>query len=219
MHTLSAEEARRLLAAATGDRLEAVYALALATGMRQGELLGLHRRNVDLETGVIQVRESVGRVVGHGFVFAETKTGKARRVDITTAAIDALRQHRRRQNQERLRLGPTWADLDLVFANELGNPIEHGNLLRRSFAPLLERAGLPHIRFHELRHTAVSLLLAAGVPVHIVSRMVGHSQIAITVDTYAHVTPNDLGQAVDAMERLLKTPLSLQEVDSAGTSS
>jgi integrase len=109
------------------------------------------------------------------------------------------------QNEERLRLGSVWDERDLVFPNEIGRPIEAGNLVRRSFSPLLKRAGVPRIRFHDLRHTAASLLLAEGKHPKIVADMLGHSQIGITLDLYSHVTPTLQQEAADAMDRLLGT--------------
>jgi integrase len=101
-----------------------------------------------------------------------------------------------------LQLGAVWDDHDLVFANEIGRPLEQGNVLRRSFWPILERAALPRCRFHDLRHTCATLLLQQGVHVKIVSEMLGHSNIKITLDVYSHVLPNMQTQAVDAMHRL-----------------
>ena len=118
-------------------------------------------------------------------------------------AIDTLRLHRSRQAEERLQLGRAWDDLDLVFCNEIGRPVEHGNLMRRSFWPLLEKANLPRIRFHDLRHTATTLLLLRGVHVKIVSEMLGHGIIKITLDIYSHVLPDIQEQATAAMDALL----------------
>ena len=121
---------------------------------------------------------------------------------LTRAAVDALRRHRARQLEERL-AAIAWEDNGLVFANEVGRPVEATNLLRRSFHPLLERAGLPHIRFHDLRHTAATLLLAQGMHPKIVAEMLGHSAIAVTLDLYSHVTPTMQRQAADAMDAIL----------------
>ena len=117
-------------------------------------------------------------------------------------AVEALRERRLAQNKERLR-AQTWADNDLVFSNGVGNPIEKDNLLRRSFAPLLERAGLPHIRFHDLRHSAASMMLAANVNPKIVQERLGHSSISTTMDTYSHTLPSLQADAAEKMDRLL----------------
>ena len=203
MHTLSAEQAAHFLRTAASERLEALYVLALATGMRQGELLALRWRDVDLEKGVLAVRGSLARHKGEGLVIGETKTGRVRQVALGRTAVDALRRHRAAQNVERLRLGSIWEDADLVFTNELGGPADARNVLRRSFVPLLARAGLDSIRFHDLRHSAATLLLGQGMHPKIVAEMLGHSQIAVTLDLYSHVTPMMHRQAADALDTLL----------------
>jgi integrase len=124
-------------------------------------------------------------------------------VTLTKQAVEALRQHRSRQVEERLQMGGAWEDNGLVFANEVGRPIEVSNLVSRSFRPLLERADLPRIRFHDLRHTAATLMLGRGVHPKVAADMLGHSQIAITLDLYSHVTPTMQRQAVEALEAAL----------------
>jgi len=201
--TLSIEQVSRLLKTAEGDRLEALYVAAVMTGMRQGELLGLHWRDVDLERGAIQIRGTMSAMTT-GLRFAETKTrGSRRQVLIGQRAVDALRRHRAAQAQERLRLGTAWEDNDLVFANQVGKPIPASNLLKRSFEPLLKRAGLPRIRFHDLRHTAATLLLEQDVNAKVVQEMLGHTRISTTLDLYSHVTPTMQRQAADAFDSLL----------------
>ncbi len=203
MRTLSPEQARAFLSSVGEDRLGAVYVLAISTGLRQGELLALRWRDVDLDTRTLSVRATLQRTAD-GLVLAETKTARSRRqVMLTDAAVAALRRHRVSQAQERLRLGSAWEDGDLVFANEVGGAVEASNLLRRSFRPLLKAAGLPTIRFHDLRHTAATLLLGRGVHPKIVSEMLGHSQIAVTLDTYSHVTPSMQRDATRAMDEVL----------------
>jgi len=203
MATLTPEEAQRVIEAARGERLGAVYTLALTTGMRRGELLGLRWRDVDLERGAVQVRASL-QWTKEGPAFAEPKTERSRRqITLAKIAIDTLRAHRLAQAEERLRRGPAWEDNDLVFANEVGRPVYPNNMVRRSFEPLLKRAGVRRVRFHDLRHSAATLLLAEGVHPKIVSEMLGHSQIAMTLDLYSHVTPTMQRQAADAMDVVL----------------
>ena len=200
--TLSPEEAARLLKAALSDRLHGLYVLALTCGLRQAELLGLRWRDVDLSGAVLSVRQQVYRLQG-AWQFTEPKTKAGRRtISLSGSAVEALRERRLAQNKERLR-AQTWADNDLVFCNRVGNPIEKGNLLRRSFAPLLERAGLPHIRFHDLRHACASLLLAEGVHPKVVQERLGHASISTTMDTYSHVLPSLQADAAERMDRLL----------------
>jgi integrase len=126
---------------------------------------------------------------------------KKRYDPLTRAAVTALRQHRVRQVAERLATGVGgWQDLDLVFPNAVGRPINASNLLHQRFHPLLKRAGLPRIRFHDLRHTYATIALGRGVPLKVVSDALGHSSIAITADTYMHVTPGMSRAAADAMD-------------------
>lgn len=137
------------------------------------------------------------------------KTAKScRKVALTAMAVEALRQHRTRQLEERLRLGEAWgdgSDQNFVFPNGVGKPMEGTDLLRSHFYPLLIRAGLPRIRFHDLRHTAATLMLLERIPVKVVSEMLGHSTIAITLNLYSHVLPEMQQEATAAMDRLLSS--------------
>jgi integrase len=202
---LSLDQARAVLAAAEEDRLGALCVVALTSGMREGELLGLRWRDVDLGAGVVAVRSTLYRADG-GLHLGEPKTARSRRsVHLTGEAVAALRRHRERQVAERLRLGPAWEDNDLVFASEVGRPVERQNMLRRSFHPLLRRAGVPRVRFHDLRHSTATLLLGMGVHPKIVSEILGHATVAITLDTYSHVTPAMHRGAAEAMSSLLRS--------------
>jgi integrase len=205
MCPLTPEQAKLLLKVAheTGDRLEAVYVLAIHTGLRQGELLGLKWDDVDLEDGSLQVRRTL-TITKNGPLFTSPKTtGSRRSVKLTSHAIEAVRHHLERQLGEIDRVGSLWSENGLIFASEMGESLNRHNLTRRSFKPLLKRAGLPQIRFHDLRHTCATLLLTRNVNPKIVSEMLGHSSIAITLDTYSHVLPNMRDQAAAAMEEAL----------------
>jgi integrase len=204
MTTWTPVQALQFLAAAESDPLEALYILAVTCGIRQGELLALEWSDVDLDHRSIAIRSTLSRTKT-GLTIGETKSGKARQVCIGSRAVEALRQHRTRQIEERLRGGRLWDDQHLVFTNGLGRPLEATNLRRRSFAPLLVRSGVPKIRFHDLRHTAATLLLQQDVHPKIVSEMLGHSQIAITLNLYSHVTPTMQRQAAETMDSLLAT--------------
>jgi integrase len=189
--TFTAEQARSLLKAVQGDRLEALYVLAITTGMRQGELLGLRWQDVDLERRRLQL-------------VRQLKTRQSRRaVVLPELAATALVDHRDRQAAEREQQGAGWEEHDLVFPNTVGGPLDPHNLRQRSFFPLLIRAGLPRIRFHDLRHSCATLLLSEGVHPKIVSDLLGHSQIGITLDLYSHVTATMQAVAAEAMGRLL----------------
>jgi integrase len=200
---LSPAEARQLLAAAGGDRLEALYLLAVSTGMRQGEILGLGWEDADLDEGVVRVRRTLTLARG-GPRLAEPKTrGSRRQVRLTAGAVEALGRHRERQGAERAAAGDSWNDRGLVFTTTIGTPIRRAKLHRESWKPLLRRAGVRDVRFHDLRHTCATLLLTKGVHPKIVSEMLGHSSIAITLDIYSHVIPGLGGVAASAMEEAL----------------
>ena len=174
--------------------------LAIMTGMRQGELLGLHWHEVDLEIETIHVRSQLKR----GGVLGSPKTDSSRRqLDLPAIAIEALRRQRIRQIHERFGAGASWSESDLVFTNSVGNAINPANLRNRSFIPLLKRAGLPAIRFHDLRHSTATLLLSLGCNPKVVQELLGHSQIGITMDVYSHALPTMQKDAMSALNRLL----------------
>ena len=203
---LSAEETKKLLTTAgeARDRFEALYVLAVTTGLRQGELLALRWDDVDLEDGVLRVRRTLTRAKG-SYSLGEPKTARSRRsVSLTASVVEALRAHLDRQLEEIDRVGSGYQDGGLVFATERGTVVNPSNLRRRSFAPLLGRAKLPGIRFHDLRHTCATLLLAKNVNPKVVSEMLGHASIAITLDTYSHVLPNMQDSAARALEEALR---------------
>ena len=204
MHVLTSEQARIFLAAVVHDPLDALYVLALTTGMRRGELLALHWAAVNLDAGFVQVRFTLQHLVGQ-VVYSPPKTARSRRkVALSVLAIAALQKHRERQERERALAGADWVENDLVFPNAHGGPMEGSYFLRRKFAPMLKRAGLPHIRFHDLRHTAATLLLMQGIHPKIVSEMLGHSTVSITLDTYSHVLPDMQRDATEAFDRLFR---------------
>ena len=195
------DQITHLLEAARSDRLEALYVLALTTGLRQGELLGLRWADIDIDARRLTVRQQVQRTRA-GWVFTEPKTTKSRRnVVLPAVATDALARHRVRQIEEQLRAGASWQSLDLVFTSRLGGPIEKQNLARRSFQPLLAGAGLPKIRFHDLRHSAATLLLTQGVHPKVVQERLGHANISVTMDIYSHVLPTLQQDAADRLDR------------------
>jgi integrase len=205
MHPLSAHEAHKLLETAQGDRLEALYVLAIHTGMRRGELLGLKWSDVDLENSRIGIRRTLTRTDGgKRYTLGDPKTKRSHRtVRITPQAVEALRRHLTNQMEEMERLGDIYIDQGLVFTTEVGTPINPSNLRQRSFAPLLERAGLPRITFHDLRHTCASLLFQKNVHPKLVQELLGHASVAITLDTYSHMVPGMGSEAADAMADVL----------------
>lgn len=202
---LDPEQAGALLRAAASDRLEALYVLAVHTGMREGELLGLKWEDVSLdgEEPVLRLRRALVREAGK-VALGELKTPKSRRqVRLTRAAAGALRAHLARQMEEIERAGPSYRPGGLVFATESGSPINPSNLRNRSFKPLLRRAGLAGICFHDLRHTCATLLLTRNVHPKLVQELLGHATISMTLDTYSHFLPSMGNQTVRAMEAAL----------------
>lgn len=190
MRALTADEARHLLQMVQGDRLEAFLVLALSTGMRSGELLGLTWRAVDFDRGSVAVVASL-QPSPEGLRLMEVKTNRSRRViDIEPRVVAALRRHRASQEMERRVAGVAWQESDLVFTSELGAPLDGRDLIRKWFRPLLSRSGLPPIRIHDLRHSYASIALARGVHPKVVQEALGHSTIAVTLDLYSHVVPS-----------------------------
>ena len=203
MRPLTSEEAPRLLQAAHGNGLEALYVLAVTTGMRQGELLALRWQDVDIKNGTVSVRRTLTRNGGI-IELGEPKTKKSRRsICLTPRAIEALEAHLERQLREIGILGDRYKDQGLLFTTSTGRAINPSNLRQRSFARLLKEARLPHIRFHDLRHTCATLLLAQGTHPKYVQELLGHATIAITLDTYSHVMPGMGDQTARDMQDVL----------------
>ena len=200
---MSPEQVKMLLDAASGDRLEALYVLAVHSGLRQGELLGLKWDDIDLEAGALHVRRALTTARGGPRLAAPKTKGSRRRVSLTGAAAEALKGHLECQLEEIDRAGSLWQENGLVFASEASAPLDRRDVTSRRFKPLLERAGLPHFRFHDLRHTCATLLLTQNVNPKVVSEMLGHSSIAITLDTYSHVLPTMQDSAARALEEAL----------------
>jgi integrase len=202
----------QMLVAAKGHRWEALYNLAVTTGMRQSEILGLKWTDVDWRQKTIQVeRQLLRKVAGDGIQFADLKTKNSRRTVVLGKQMSViLREHYEKQHAERQAAGDNWVEHGLIFTNSLGGPINHSNL-RRNYIQLLEDAGLPHIRFHDLRHTAASLLLNHGIPVIIVSRRLGHAKPSITLDIYGHLIPSMQNEAAELMDDLVM-PIPLHPV-------
>jgi integrase len=204
MQTWNPAQARAILAAAAGDDLEALWRLAITTGMRRGELLGLKWADVDFDANALSVRRSLSRGGSSRLIEREPKTEAGRRrIALSPETTESLRRHRVRQLEYRLSVGIAYEDRDLVFTNPLGAYL-HPNTLMRSFARLTKAANVPTIRFHDLRHTSATLLLAEGVHPKIVQERLGHSDIAMTLNRYSHVTPHMQTAAAAALETALK---------------
>lgn len=202
MQTYTPEEATRLLDAAQGDQLEALYVLMLTSACRLGELLGLRWPALDLDRSEMQITSAMKDVAGQR-VLGRPKTSHSRRtIPLTARAVQALRQQHVHQTVERLKHGGDWNPHKLVFCTANGTAFSQTNFRREYYRPLLEKAGLPYIRPHDLRHTAATLLLREGVQPHVVSEMLGHASVAFTLQTYGHVQAEMRKPARDAMERL-----------------
>ena len=198
-----------IVAKAQNDRFFTLYYLAISTGMRQGELLGLKWADLDWEKGELTVCRQLTKKKGGGFELTSPKTKAGiRQISLGSNALDILREHRKAQQLERQAAGVHWQDQGLVFTSSIGTPIDRSNM-RLFFKALLKDAGLPDIRFHDLRHTAASLMLNNGIPLMIVSRRLGHAQPSITLDVYGHLIPAKQQEAASLMDDIL-TPISIQ---------
>jgi integrase len=207
-----AQVSTQLMSALRDDRLYAAFLTFFMTGLRRGELLGLRWRDVDADTEVLYVRQILVRIYNRDATdqggktrldFHEPKTEASRRaVPIPEACLVALRQHRARQAEERLLLGPGYQDHGLVFAQADGAPIDP-RTLNRYFTKALERAGLPAMRLHDARHTFATWMLEQGVSPKVVQTILGHSSIAMTLDIYSHVSLDLEKQAVAKLNAAL----------------
>lgn len=196
-------EARRFFRAVEGDRLEALYKVALALGLRQGEALGLQWSDVDGEAGLLHVRHALQRIGGQPMLVPPKTASSRRLVPLPTSLVRALEEHRRRQVRERDAAAAGWdSSWNLVFAGRLGEPLAP-KAVRLHFYQLLARAGLPRIRFHDLRHACATLLLAQGVAPRVVMQILGHSDITTTMNVYTHVLPELKLEAAARMDEFM----------------
>jgi integrase len=200
---LNPEQARAFLDALHGDYYEALFVVGLNTALRQGELLALTWDAVDLDGGWLQVKTALQRYSGHKRIKAPKTDAGRRRSKLTQVAVDALRAHRVRQAAARLQAGAAWEDHNLVFPNRAGRLADHRTVTRSHYKPALRRAGLPDIRFHDMRHSCSMFLLLQGISPKVVSELLGHSSVSITLDVYSHVTATMQQQAADALDCLL----------------
>lgn len=211
---LDVEQARTFLTVASEHRLGALFSVALACGLRLGEATGLRWEDVDLATGELRVRQQLQRV-GKQLILQELKTAKSRRtLSLPAVCVDRLKAHRTRQLEERLKAGARWVETGLVFTTyrvckegkgehlQVGAGLHPRNVLRVLHA-LLESAKLPRVRFHDLRHSAASLLIATGVELVEVSMLLGHSELRVTADLYSHLQKQTAARAAHRMDAVL----------------
>lgn len=203
---LDGEQARCLLAAASGHRLEAMYRVALSLGLRKGEVLGLRWVDIDWSGRKLRIAATVQRIAGQTTLTTPKTATSARTLLLPDVLIRVLRQHQERQKLEREAMGEAWEEHGLVFPSERGTPLEPRNIVR-SFKRLLKRAGLPETtRFHDLRHSCATLLIAQGVHLSVIKEILGHSQISVTADIYGHVLPETQRSAVEGLGRIFDAP-------------
>jgi integrase len=199
---LTPEQARALLDSSADDRFGPLWRLALATGMREGELLALRWEDVDLDGGWLTVRHTLQRIEGR-LTLVEPKTARGRRrLPLPATTVTALRGHRTRQRTERLVAGSRWTDTGFVFTTTIGTPLEAGRVWR-AFQAALTKAGLPAFRVHDLRHSSATFLLAQGMTLEDVKQQLGHASITLTSDTYGHVLEGRQRQVAAAMDAVL----------------
>ena len=197
------EQAGRFLKAAMGHRLEALFTVGLAVGLRSGECSALRWQDVDLSKGTIAVKHTLQRKKGEGLLLMPPKSNSSRRtVELPASCTTALKAHQERQQQERALAGAGWVETGYVFTSTKGTPIDDRKILK-DFDSLVKAAGLPKQRFHDLRHACISLLGAQGVPLKVVAEIVGHSDIRLTQNVYQHVYQEAKRDAADKMDALL----------------
>jgi integrase len=203
MKFLNEDQVCLLLLAANGDRYEALYHLAIASGLRQSELLGLQWSDLDINLGTLKVERQLKRYFKDPDYFTQTKTKNGRRVvKLGLTTIEKLQEHRMKQNQDRILAGDRWKENHLIFPSSIGTPLNQMNLYKR-FIGLLDKAGLPRVRFHDLRHTSASLLLIHKIPMIVVSRRLGHYKVSFTMDTYGHMVPEMQEEAATLIDNLI----------------
>jgi integrase len=189
-NVLTKEQARTLLEQVKAHRLEALLVLAVTTGMREGEILALRWQDIDLEDGSLQVQRAVSYLKEYGYVESEPKTAKSRRmIKLPRFVVHVLELHYMQQAEQRRDVGKAWIEKGLVFTNAQGYYYSPSTL-RKAFRRFLVSIGLPHMRFHDLRHSAATILLAMKVHPKVVQEILGHSQITVTMDLYSHALPS-----------------------------
>jgi integrase len=201
---LTIEQAQQLLEQARGHRLEVLLTLAITTGMRRGEIIGLRWSDINFEDQSLYIRRTVDRITRYGYVESEPKTARSRRrITLPSLVVNALQEQRTRQAKARLKAGKAWHENDLVFSNTHGGFL-HPTHMYIAFQQLLKDAGLPPLRFHDLRHSAATILMAMGTNVKIVQELLGHSTAAFTLNVYGHVFPSLQKEAMEKWDILLR---------------
>jgi integrase len=205
----------QFLVAAQQSPWSAFFYMAVTTGMRQAELLGLKWSDLSWTEGTVHVQRQMQRIIGHRYDFVEPKTKSGRRViKLGESTLQTLRLHKERQEVQKLVVGARWKDNDLIFPTAVGTPGDASNV-RKEFKRVIKEAGLPAIRFHDLRHSAASLLLNNNVPLIVIANMLGHSRPSTTLDIYGHLYHESQNEAAKLMDRLV-APIPLNMVMNSG---
>ncbi len=203
MKVLNDHQVRTLLLAAKGTPMETLLQVEVTTGLRFGELLGLKWGDLDWGTRRLQIQRQVYRVKGQGLVFSEPKTKAGRRTIILGKnTIEVLKNHWEMQQKTIVELGDLWKNNDLIFPSVTGTPTDQSNVFKR-FKEILKSAGLPNIRFHDLRHTAATLMLKQKINPKIVQERLGHADISMTLNTYSHVLPSMQEEAAEKIDEII----------------
>jgi len=203
VNPLSVEEAKKLMEAARGDEWEALWVVPLALGLRRGEVLGLKWDAIDLQNKRLQVRQALQRQKDKGLVEVEPKSRTSRRsLPLPLFVVEALKRQRKHQAEQRLAAGGDWQETGYVFTLPTGQPLPPEKVYE-AWCPFLERAGVRHVRYHDLRHSCASLLFSKGCELLLVKEILGHSAISLTANTYTHLLPEGDRQAAQAMESVL----------------
>jgi integrase len=203
INPLTPDEARKFLAAIRGHRLEALFSVALALGLRQGEALGLRWDDINFSAGTLRVSHQLQRIDTR-LTLVPPKTEKSRRTLVMPELIvERLREHEKRQVVEKLWAGSKWQENGLIFANRVGEPTQARRVIEQ-FHEALAHAGLRRVRFHDLRHSCATLLLVQGVSPRVVMEVLGHSEIALTMNAYSHVVPELQQEAAHRMQAILE---------------
>lgn len=199
--TLNAEEVAHFLELAKESRYYITYLLAITTGLRRGEILGLRWKDIHFEEKRASIQKNLVVVKGTPILQEPKTNGSKRSISLPITTVEALKKYKRIQSQEKLKQGINYQDNDLIVATSVGTPVNPRNL-PRSFYQLMKKANLADIRFHDLRHTHATLMLQQGVHPKIVSERLGHSNTRITADIYSHVLPSMQEEAVDQFEKM-----------------
>jgi integrase len=198
------EQVRTFLAAARGHPFETLFYLALTTSLRKGELLGLMWSDVDWQKASLKVERQLQNIPGNGYALVPTKTKSGRRqIKVGKGALAMLEAHRQRQETLKAAAGDRWIETGMIFTTNIGTYLDQTRV-SREFKQILRENGLPDLRFHDLRHTSISLLLDMGTPVNTVQRRAGHSKASVTTDIYGHVMAHSQDAAAENIEEIVK---------------